>query len=596
MKTQSATSTAYREAEGREILERLLLDPSIPMSVDTETTGLKVADGTSKVIGVSIAALDGNEGLSHYFPIAHETGPNVCDTTFNALVDVLTHPRRPLIFANVQFDMLGLHHLGIDVINNEFYDILTMANLIDENTPKTKSLDLLAKHYIQDSDGKIKDPFVEAEKKSGNHNITGEEMFDYGVVDAELTYQVWDVLIHHQNWIDISESTDVWEQKQGLIRVLIAMRMRGILVDREVAAQMEIEGTLRMGELRAELDFNPGSNKDMYRIFIEELGFPVLKTSKLTKKPSFDNSVMEIYDAMLEKMDNPLAKQIQEYRGWQKAVTASYRPYLTLVDTDGRLRCSFNTHRTTTGRLSSSEPNLQQIPKESIKPWNGKVKDCFVAKPGYVLISADYSQLELRLATAYCGEKKLKEIFNEDRDLFTEMAAELGMTRPDTKTFVYSMQYGAGVKKTMSQFGVSKPHAERMRNNYASTYPAMSAFNAHCTMRAERDGKVKIWTGRYRHFQFRSEAYKAMNSVIQGGAADLVERVMVRVWEEIDSPECLMLLQVHDALVFEVREDLVESYTSRIKSIMEDANGAIPDHLDGLFDVKFNVEVTPWTK
>lgn len=594
-KTQAKPKlSAFRESEGMALLAALADDPTLVIAVDTETTGLRVAS-TDWGIGVSITALIDGEPVSHYFPVAHPSGPNLSDEAFEMLQGVLgANGLRPLIFANVQFDLLSLLSMEIDVVQNPFWDILTMANLIDENVPKTKSLDQLGKVYLEDE--KVKDPYVEKEKKSGNRNITGAEMFEYACQDSALTYGVWLELTAHKNWVELEETTDVWPEKQRLIRVLIALRQRGILVDQDVAREMEVLGTQHMTRLRDLLAFNPGSHKDLERIFIQTLKLPVLKKSKKTGAPSFDSSVMEQYDLLLEKMDSPLAKQIKEYRGWQKATTACYRPYLELVDEDGRIRCSFNTHRTTTGRLSSSEPNLQQIPKESNKPWNGRVKECFVASPGYVLISADYSQLELRLATAYCGEESLKAIFNEDRDLFTEMSVELGMSRPDTKTFVYSMQYGAGEQKTMMQFDVTRLQAQKMRNNYYATYPKMAAFNAHCTMRAERDSKVRLWTGRYRHFQYRSESYKAMNSVIQGGAADLVERIMVRVFEETESDDCHMLLQVHDALVFEVREDMVEAYTSRIKALMEDVNGVIPPHLDGLFDVKFNVEVSPWTK
>jgi DNA polymerase-1 len=212
------------------------------------------------------------------------------------------------------------------------------------------------------------------------------------------------------------------------------------------------------------------------------------------------------------------------------------------------------------------------------------------------MLSFDYAQLELRFATAYAGEESLKEIFAEGRDLFTEMAAELGMTRPSTKTFVYSTQYGAGEKKTMSQFGVTQAVAAAMRNRYSAAYPRMAAFNEHCKMKAEQNLKVRIWTGRYRHFQYKSEGYKAMNSVIQGGSADIVERIMVKCYEETESDDCHMLLQVHDALVFEVRIGEEERYATQIKSIMEDINAVVPEHLNGLFDVRFSVEESPWEK
>jgi DNA polymerase-1 len=261
-----------------------------------------------------------------------------------------------------------------------------------------------------------------------------------------------------------------------------------------------------------------------------------------------------------------VASLIKEYRGWQKAVSAAYRPYLSLRGPDDRLRCSYKTHGTATGRLSCSEPNLQQIPKSSDKPWNGKVKNCFIAKPGFKLINADFSQLELRLATAYAGEEELKKVFEEGRDIFTEMSKQLGMSRHDTKTLVYSMQYGAGEQRIMDVFGVDRNEAKKIRANYFATYPHFRRLNERCTEKVEEAGKIKIWSGRYRHFDDRNDSYKAMNSVIQGGAADIVERIMVRCYEELESEDCSMLLQVHDSITFEVREPMVPQYIEKIQS------------------------------
>ena len=144
--------------------------------------------------------------------------------------------------------------------------------------------------------------------------------------------------------------------------------------------------------LRESMGFNPASHKDNMRVFIDELGLPILKTSKKTGEPSFDKTVMAEYDIMLSQMDSPLAKQVREYRGWTTACGLLLRPYSLLTSPDGRLRTEYTTHATVTGRLSSRHPNLQQISKETDEPWKRHIKSCFVAKPGYTLLSADYSQ------------------------------------------------------------------------------------------------------------------------------------------------------------------------------------------------------------
>ncbi len=588
----ASVSDGFEEEYIRDILDELTLMPGgTPVALDTETRdGLSVADNSAKVIGISLAF----EGYSAYIAVAHESGGNVSDDT----VEKLAHALRGklLIFANVQFDMIGLLHFGIDLRSEDFYDVPTMAFLVDENVPRTKSLDQLGAHYCKA--GKVTDPFVEKEKRSGNHLITPEQMWEYACVDAELTYRVWYKLVRTEEWQRIMAETDIWPMKQKLIRILIQMKLRGIKVDTKLTKELETLGLRRQAELREEMQFNPGSHVDNTRVFIEELGLPVLKRSEKTKRPSFDKDVMEVYDGLLEQMDSPLAKLVKEYRGWNKATSACYTPYLSLLGQDGRLHASFNTHRTVTGRLSSSEPNLQQVPKETDKPWNGRVKECFIAEPGYVLLSFDYSQLELRLLADIAQERALLDIFNDhERDIFSEMARELNLTRDYTKRFVHQTNYGAGPAKVAKSLSISPSRAKEIRSDYKSSYPAIARIEAFCQYRVNKDGYINLWIGRRRRFQYKSQAYKAMNSMIQGGAADIVERIMIRVWDEIDNEdECRMLLQVHDALVFEVREELAEEYTKRILDVMEDVNAIVPEHVDGTFEVHFKVEASAWAE
>jgi DNA polymerase-1 len=548
--------------------------------VDTETTGFNTVGGDDYCIGVSIAAVLDDGPVSWYFGIRHSTGYNVAERTYEMLKQVLEQSGRPLIWANVQFDVLALETIHIYTADNPFWDILTVANMVDENDPIQKSLAQLSIRYLKEQ-GKLDTPEIKKEKKTGWLNTTPEQMWDYAVADAVTTWRIWDQQMKHPEWAAIP--AEVWDEKQKLIRVLMHMRRRGIRVDQDLAGSMVATGEQRIEEIKSILDCNPASNKDMYSLLIEQLGLPVLKKSAKTGKPSFDKFAMEEYELLLDRMESPVAKLIKEFRGWQKAISASYKPYLELVDTDGRLRCSYKTHGTVSGRLSCAEPNLQQIPKASDKPWNGRVKECFIAKDGYTLVEFDYSQLELRLGTAYANEPALKKVFAEGRDIFDEMSAQLGMTRQDTKTLVYSMQYGAGEKRIMAAFGVTQPEAKAMRENYFNTFPRFKALSDTASENAARSGRVRMWSGRYRHFQYPSESYKALNSIIQGGAADIVERVMVRAFTQIDNPECELLLQVHDSLLWEIQTDKLDKYIPRIKSLMEDVE---PKD----FDVRFAVE------
>lgn len=592
-------------------LQLLYENPEAPLALDTETLGLRHFD---KTIGVSYAALINDEPVSGYVATGHLVGDNDSEETIAQLLYVMSQPR-PLIFANAQFDLLKIEQLGLRLDEHELFDVSVMAHLVDENLPyQGKSLAALSQLYLGEQakveefdhiveyraeGGKIgvrqkyrKEDTLLWQKKNGWPDTTPEMLAPYATADAEVTYRVWLALASHPEWCILPQ--EVIDEKQALIRVLLDMRRQGVLIDPELAQKYIAIGEIEMEKIVAELGLNPGSRNDLEELFLNRMKLPVLKRTP-KKQPSFDKEVMAKYDLLLEKQDSKEAKLVKTYRGWQTAVGLAYRPYLELVDHDGRLRTSYKMHGTVTGRFSASEPNLQQIPKETDKPWNGKVKECFIPEDGYVLLNADFSQLELRLATCYANEEKLMEVFIQGRDIFTEMGLQLGMARQDTKTLVYSMQYGAGINRIMGAFGVTRERAQGIRDNYFATYPRFKALSDMYSNRARNAGKVRLLSGRYRHFPYpEDEDYKAMNSVIQGGAADIVERVMIRVHKELHNNDNRMLLQVHDSITFETRLERVEEYIPRIHSVMEDVVGTT-----GIADlgvIPFAVDVGFWTE
>jgi DNA polymerase-1 len=240
--------------------------------------------------------------------------------------------------------------------------------------------------------------------------------------------------------------------------------------------------------------------------------------------------------------------------------------------------------------MSCELPNLQQIPKSTDKPWNGQMKQAFVAKDGYELWEFDYKQLELRLATAYGKDQDLLDIFADpERDVFDEMAAILGMTRKDTKTLAYAIQYGAGAKHLSYVFRCSYKEASDRIEYFYHRFPGFRKASDRAKLAVRNlKGKLKIWSGRFRHFQSPKEWHKAFNSAIQGGAADIVERQMIKVvdggWS--DGERSRMLLQIHDSIVMEIRKDIVAEAVPAITAIMENVE---PD-----FGVRFAVDAHRW--
>lgn len=533
-------------------------------------------------------------------PFRHRFGDNLDPRRLQQVDDVLQERARAgkwLMMFNAMYDIPALWSYGIDY-KGPIFDGLIGAQLVNENWPMAKSLDNCVHHYLGYGDGKLPGP-----PNTLWPVIPAINIYEYAKRDASLHLDVdraiWKKM-EKENLFDLG----VWEQKEETIRTLLMMRKRGVEIDQDLCAYQYEIGQEIMADIADMMELNPGSPKQLATLLIDVLGLPVVKETP-NGNPSFDKEAMEIYDEILDRLDSPIADQIRTYRGWQKATTACYKSYLDHVSPDGRLRTNYHMHRTKTLRLSSSDPNLQQIPRESRKPWHGKVKRVFRGRPGYVLIEGDYGQLEFRLGAAYSKEPQLLGIFNDDsRDVFDEMTMQLegvAADHPDfyglrtrTKTKTYTINYGGGIKRLMHAFGISYEQAAQEKADFFANYKNLEIVNKHIAKVAKHDGKVMLWNGRYRHFANpEKESHKAFNSVMQGGAADIVERAMNRLRKDVDNEdECRMLLQVHDSVWFEVREDKVDEYAPAIKECMEDVKARNGKD----FGVKFRVDVHPVSK
>lgn len=558
-----------------------LLEKSEYVAIDTEATGLNVRDGRDYCIGISIAGSYAGILVYDYFPLRHASGDNICDRDRHRLAEALESYQGHLIFHNAKFDLVSLKTAGINY-TGKFYDTMIMCHLINENRPFEKGLTACAKEYLGSEESKKDSGAFEYAVKAFGWDMPVEVMTEYAAWDAALTFRLYEAI---KDLFIREVNPKYWEHKQDFMRTIIYMERNGIGVDIDKCNHMIAVGETIMEEIKEELgDLNPGSTKDLYTLLIEELKLPVVKKTK-NGNPSFDKHAMEEYEIMLETQDKVEAELILAYRGWQKTISSNYKAYLELLSPDGLVRPNYKLHGTKTGRLSCSKPNLQQIPKSSEKEWNGDLKSAFIpTRPGYKLYEADYSQLELRLAAAYAKEQKLLTVFEEGRDIFTEMSKTLGMTRFDTKSLTYTIQYGGGVNRLVQVFGVTPQRAGEIRENFYKTYPGLRQVSNLAKNKCLTEGKVKYWTGRYRHFYNKyEESHKAFNSIMQGGAADIVEHAMVRFHKQIADDNCRMLLQVHDSVIFEIKEGEEDNYFPRIRKVMTEFE---PD-----FGVKFAVDI-----
>jgi len=565
------------------------------VAVDTETTGFEIKDGRCYAMGLSVAYRMGAIGvMSAYFPFRHESDNLPWEKTKD-LFDVLADHN--LVFHNLKFDLHSLLTMGFTP-RGKLYDTLLIGHMVDEES-YSFSLDALCKRYLDDA--KDKDKVSGWTKAFDWASVPAGLMDAYAAKDAELTLRLFEVL-----WPKLQEQGlhNLWPRERRFARLLTDIEQRGIGVDLDFARRKSSIGYERMQDIEDELGFKPSSPNDLGDFLIEKLGFPVIKRGKETKKypegrPSFDKNVMAKYEEMLEEyvvahpdgeVDSNTVRLIMEYRGWQKAVTSLFDTVQEMVSPDGRVRCNFKQHGTKTSRLSCSEPNLQQVPRKSEKVWNGDAKQVFCPAEGYELWGYDYSQLEFRLASAYGQEHWLIEEFNKiESDVFSLMAEELGIPRQDVKQYVYATLYGAGLGKVARTVGRTDKEIEPSYNAFKNSISGIGNVSRVATRRAEQKHYVSLWTGRRRHFRFREDSYKAFNSILQGGGAEVVKSAMIEIDDDprIDKAECRIVLQVHDEIVFEIKEGCREKYEPLIIEHMRN----FPD-----FGVNFAVEGKLWNK
>ncbi len=557
------------------------------VAIDTETTGLRVAEREDYLQGLSLAYRTPVGVFKQYFPFKHQNGN--LPTEWLARVTAALKGKS-LIFHNRKFDMHSLSTVdelkpvGLD--DTVQYDTMLIAHLVNENWPKEKSLENCGQHYVKD--GKSgKDEIAKFSKLFGWGAIPPHLMAPYACQDAVLTLKLfehlWPIFCKKYG----PDAIEYYRREWQVQNILYHMEQSGITVNQKFCRQYAAIARLQMDTIEDDLGFIPSKTTALSKFLFDDLELPVLERTP-TGKPKLDKKVMEQYETILSNTDDDRAKQVLDYRGWMKASSTFYLPFQTLADSSGRIHCGFKQHGTVTGRLSCATPNLQQIPRESDKEWNGRIRTAFNASPGYVLLGFDYSQLELRLCAAYGQESTLLDIFNDGTvDPFTAYAELIKTDRQTTKTFFYAMLYGAGQERIAITLNrdlkdILVPYA-----NFRQSIPGILRAKALSESKAKQRGYIRLWSGRRRHLS-SNETYKAFNSLMQGGGAEIVKRVMIDIHSELNPDECRMLLQVHDELVFEIREDVVDQYTKLIIDKMEQ----FPTEY---FKVPFKVHAKAWS-
>lgn len=559
----------------------------VVLDIEGDTRDVR-ADPNSLTLGLSYSyRLDSRDGTrtSGYLPFNHANG-NLPKSYLQIMRETLLNKGNPLhvIHHNAKYDLVGLKNdLGINLLDTPFFCTLLMGHFVNENMPD-KGLDAMSRRYGGLPKNKT-EVFGKISKSFGWEYIPIDMMSEYSTNDSEITEDLFWKLLPDFNAQGFQE---LWEVERDWIRFLIKVESVGISIDEELCESEIKVGTEEMHKVSEEVGGNPASPKFLTQL-LTSLGIPLKKTKN--GNPSFNKEAFKEYEIALEAQQNPLAKLVLKFRGWQKTVSTNYMAYLRLRNPDGFLRPNYKIHGTVTSRLSCEDPNLQNIPRISEHRWNGKLKRAFVARPGYTLWEADYSNLELRMAAVYSNDETLLTTFLLGLKPFDVMAQKLGWLRHDCKTFTYTVLYGGGDNRVATVFRTGMARAKQMRKEFFAAYPGLQAFNKEATHRAETRGYVKLWTGRKRHFEYpEREGYKAMNSIFQGGGAEIVKRKGIELGKAIDWDECKVLLQIHDSYVFEIKNGTEGYWHPKIQSIMESVGDLSP-----FFNkIPFPVSIKKW--
>lgn len=570
-----------------DVLDRM--DPTFVVA-DVEHDASKEVriPGNGASLGVAIAGFEKNTTnvISHYFPYRH--------LDFNAPKDVQDRLKEFLenvkykIYFNAKNDLVTLADLGISTAG-EFIDPQSMDHWINGKLLKP-SLDVISKLHggnPKSMSAEMKEIINTGGPNQGWGQVPYFMMREYAANDAKITFELFIKL-----WPQFKRFMSLWKVEQEFIReFLIRIERIGIRLNKNLCLEEKEFGEERMEEIITELGLNPSSPKDMEELFVRRLKLGIAKLTP-KGKPSFDKSALAEYDIILNGIDSPVAKMVKEFRGWQKTLSSNYDSYLNTVGRDGRVRPSYHIVNTPTSRLAASKPALQQIPRLSTQPWNGNVRNVFIPASGYTLWDIDYSQIELRVIAHYIdqqfGNNELAELLNDPkRHIFKEMSARLGWDYNNTKTMVYSISYGADIDRIKEIFGVDTEVARNIKEQLFRAYPEIEKLLTLARIKFMKKKYIKLWTGREVRNRLTNKPHAAMNYLSQGGGAEIVKRAALKVAKKIDWLDCRAVLQVHDSIVFEIRNGTENYWLPIIKEIMEE-----PPH--ERFVVKFPVGIKKW--
>ena len=559
------------------------------LAFDTETDSLEAV--TAQLVGISLAVAP-NEAC--YIPIAHGGGDMFGERPVQCAMDAVFAKLKPLleddsvlkIGQNLKYDMSVLAQHGITLA--PFDDTMVMSFCLDagQEVGGGHGMDALAKTHLDHDPISYKSLTGTGKKAIGFHEVALKDATCYAAEDADVTLRLWK---HLKLRMAPEGAAQVYERvDRPLIPVVARMECRGIKVDREALSRLSAEFAKQMEALVATIHelagepFAIGSPKQLGDILFDKMGLKGGKRGK-SGQYSTDQSVLEKLDAQGVEM----ASKVLEWRQLSK-LKSTYTDALQaqINPKTGRVHTSYSLVGAQTGRLSSTDPNLQNIP---IRTAIGRqIREAFVADPGNVLLAADYSQIELRLAAHIADVPELREAFEAGEDIHNRTAQELfGTVDRDTrgraKTINFAILYGISRWGLARRLEVEPDEAQAMIDTYFQRFPGIAQYMARTLESVRSKGFSETLFGRKTHFprigsknqaERQGSERAAINAPIQGTSADIIKRAMARMepaLKDADLPHVKMLLQVHDELVFELPEENVAAARPVIERVMAEA-------------------------
>ena len=556
------------------------------VAFDTETTSLEYME--AEVVGMSFSVEPGEAAylpVAHDYPGAPEQLPR--EEVLDKLRDWLESDDHRKVGHHLKYDAHVLRRHGI-TLRGMAYDSMLESYVLDSVATR-HDMDSVARAYLGVETIHYEDVAGKGARQLTFNQVDIDTASPYAAEDADITLQLHNVLWEKLG--DVPSLKKVYEEiEQPLVPVLLAMEETGVLIDKQMLADQSHELAEKMADLENEAHelaggpFNLGSPKQLQQILFEQQELPVIR-----KTPKGQPSTAE--DVLVELAhDYDLPRVIIEYRSVSK-LKSTYTDKLPqqIANSTGRVHTSYHQAVAATGRLSSTDPNLQNIP---IRTAEGRrIRQAFVAPEGRVLLAADYSQIELRIMAHLSGDEGLREAFADGLDVHRATAAEVfeaslddvtAEQRRSAKAINFGLMYGMSAFGLARQLGISRGQAQEYVDLYFDRYPGVKAYMDGIRETARDKGYVETVFGRRlylpeikaRNANRRQYAERtAINAPMQGTAADIIKRAMIRLhdWLQSSDSAARMIMQVHDELVFEVPEDDVEDVRDAVTETMSKA-------------------------